>query len=155
MTAAPELASTAQALFDAHTHKVLATLRKDGSPRVSGIETTFASGQVWLGMMAGSLKAGDLRRDPRFALHSASTDPPDDPTAWVGDAKLAGRCLEVSDPSEVEGYVAATGAPPPGPSGLFRLDIGEVVVTRVGDPPDHLVIESWHEGEGIRQVRRA
>src|SRR5215213_7781883 len=89
--AAPELVARARATMDAHKHKVLATLRRDGSPRVSGIEATFTDGELWLGMMPGSRKAHDLRRDPRLALHSATEDPPDDPTAWPGDAKLTGR----------------------------------------------------------------
>lgn len=37
--AEPDLAASARKLFDAHKHKVLATLRRDGSPGVSGIET--------------------------------------------------------------------------------------------------------------------
>src|SRR5262245_20572123 len=89
--AAPELAARARTAFDAHRHKVLATLRRDGSPRLSGIEAGFVDGELLLGMMPGSRKALDLRRDPRLALHSASVDPPDDPTTWPGDAKLAGR----------------------------------------------------------------
>ena len=100
--AAPELAGRARAAFDAHKHKVLATLRRDGSPRISGIEATIADGELWLGMMPGSRKALDLRRDPRLALHSASVDPPDDPTAWTGDAKLSGRAVEVDDPALLE-----------------------------------------------------
>jgi hypothetical protein len=40
-------------------------------------------------------------------------------------------------------------------SGFFRFDIAEVVLTYVGNPPDHLVIESWHEGRGYtRQTRK-
>jgi hypothetical protein len=74
-SAAPELAGTAQRLFDAHAHKTLATLRKDGSPRISGTEAKFAEGELWFGSMWQSRKALDLRRDPRFALHSASVDP--------------------------------------------------------------------------------
>ena len=83
----PDFARLVQARFDSHKHKMMATLRKDGSPRISGIEATFADGQLWLGMMPGSRKALDLRRDPRLALHSASVDPemPD------GDAKIAGQ----------------------------------------------------------------
>src|SRR5215208_6427294 len=96
--AAPELAARARATLDAHKHKVLATLRRDGSPRLSGIEATIVDGELWLGMMPGSRKALDLRRDPRLALHSASVDPPsDDPSAWPGDAKLSGRAVEVDD----------------------------------------------------------
>jgi hypothetical protein len=149
--AAPELAGRARAAFDAHKHKVLATLRRDGSPRISGIETTFADGELWLGMMPGSRKALDLRRDPRLALHSASVDPPDDPTAWTGDAKLSGRAVEVEDPALLE----KLGAGDQADAHVFRLDITELVHTRVGDPPDHLVIDLWQEGAGLRQMRRA
>ena len=148
--AAPELAGRARAALDAHKHKTLATLRRDGSPRISGIEATIADGELWLGMMPGSRKALDLRRDPRLALHSASDDPPDDPTAWTGDAKLSGRAVEVDDPALLE----KLGAGDEAGAHLFRVDITELVHTRVGDPADHLVIDLWREGAGLRQMRR-
>jgi pyridoxamine 5'-phosphate oxidase-like protein len=147
--AAPELARRVQATFDAHKHKLLATLRQDGAPRISGIETEFADGELWLGMMPGSRKAMDLRRDPRLALHSASEDPPDDPAAWAGDAKLSGRAVEVDDPALLKQHLGEQ----PG-AHLFRVDVTEVVHTRVGDPPDHLVIELWQEGKGLRRMQR-
>jgi hypothetical protein len=103
-------------------------------------------------MMPGSRKALDLRRDPRLALHSASVDPPDDPTAWTGDAKLSGRAVEVDDPALLEKLGAGDQA---GDAHLFRVDITELVHTRVGDPADHLVIDLWQEGAGLRQTRRA
>ena len=148
--AAPELAGRARAALDAHKHKTLATLRRDGSPRISGIEATIADGELWLGMMPGSRKALDLRRDPRLALHSASDDPPDDPTAWTGDAKLSGRAVEVDDPALLE----KLGAGDEADAHLFRVDITELVHTRVGDPADHLVIDLWREGAGLRRMRR-
>jgi Pyridoxamine 5'-phosphate oxidase len=149
---APELAGRARAAFDAHKHKVLATLRRDGSPRISGIEADFADGQLWLGMMPGSRKALDLRRDPRLALHSPSVDPPtDDPGSWAGDAKLSGRAVEVDDPAVLERMGAGDQA---GEAHLFRVDIAELVHTRVGEPADHLVIELWREGQGLRTMRR-
>ena len=155
--AAPELAARARASFDAHKHKVLATLRRDGAPRISGIEATFEDGELWLGMMPGSRKALDLRRDPRLALHSASVDPPDNPTTWPGDAKLAGRAVEVDDPALLR-RLAGAGGEPDAEDGerphLFRVDITELVHTRVGEPADHLVIDLWREGEGLRRLRR-
>ena len=72
--AVPELASAVRAAFDAHKHKVLATLRADGSPRVSGNEAVFRGGELWLGMMDRSVKALDLLRDPRLAIHSATVE---------------------------------------------------------------------------------
>jgi hypothetical protein len=142
--AEPGFAERVRQVFEAHRHKTVATLRQDGSPRISGIEMEFADGEVWLGMMPDSVKARDLRRDPRLAVHSASDDPPgDDPSAWSGDAKLAGRAEEVPDPQR-----------PTEPSNRFRIEITEVVLTRVGQPADHLVIESWHEGRGLERRER-
>jgi Pyridoxamine 5'-phosphate oxidase len=145
---APELTALARGFLDAFTHKTLATLRRDGSPRISGTELAFADGELWLGSMWRAVKALDLWRDPRFAVHSGSADPP----AWRGDAKLAGRLEEITDPE----VVARINGPkaPPGPSHLFRADVTELVVVRLGEPADHLVIESWHDGRGVTRLRR-
>jgi hypothetical protein len=144
----PELAARARALFDAHTHKTMATLRRDGSPRISGTEIQFGDGEMWFGSMPNALKALDLRRDSRFALHTGSDDPPD----WTADAKVAGRVEEIADP---EARAARLGEMAAGGAHLFRADITELVVTSVaGDPPDHLVIESWHPGRGLRRQER-
>ena len=152
-TEAPDLAAAAQACFDAHVHKVIATLRRDGSPRVSGTEAVFWDGEVWLGMMPGSVKALDVLRDPRFALHSATVDP----EMAGGDAKLSGRAVEVTDPATVEAFVAHRfGAEhaqqPQEPFHLFRADVTEIVRTTVQG--DLLVVESWHEGVGQRRTER-
>lgn len=145
--AEPELADRVRRVFDARRHKVLATLRRDGSPRASGIEVEFADGEVWMGMMLGSVKAADLRRDPRLALHAASEDPPqDDPGGWPGDAKIAGRAIEVAE--VINAGEAGEAAH------RFKVDVTEVVLTRVGRPSDHLVIESWHEGRGLERKER-
>lgn len=144
----PELAALARGFLDAYVHKTLATLRHDGSPRISGTEVAFADGELWLGSMWRAVKALDLRRDPRFALHSGSADPPD----WTGDAKLSGRAEEVTDPERKATIIGADA--PPGHSHLFRADIDEVVVVRLGDPADYLVIESWHAGRGVTRRER-
>jgi hypothetical protein len=155
--AEPLFSKRIQARFDPRKHKTMATLRKDGSPRISGIEATFADGELWFGSMPGALKALDLRRDPRFALHGPSVDPDqDDPAAWGGDAKLSGLAVEVTDPARAEAALRAIGADPEAhrESHMFRADIREVVLTRVGEPGDHLVIELWREGEALRRFER-
>jgi hypothetical protein len=152
--AEPEFADAVQARFDAYRHKTLATLRADGAPRISGIEAQFSDGEVWLGSMPGALKARDLLRDPRLALHSGTEDPDEDPTAMAGrtvDAKLAGRAVEVTDPDTLARF--AQGAPP-GPFHLFRVDVTEVVLIRIGDPADHLDIQIWTPDRGLRVERR-
>ncbi len=154
---APDMATRAQARFDAYRHKVVATLRKDGSPRISGVEASFKNGELWLGMMEGSLKALDLRRDPRLALHSATEDPPDQPDDMPGavvDVKASGRAIEVTDREAIGAYAPPTddGATPF--FHLFKVDLTEVVLVSLGDPPDHLVIETWRAGKGVRRIER-
>ena len=138
----------ARRFLDAHVHKTLATLRHDGSPRISGTEVVFADGELWLGSMWRSVKALDLQRDPRFALHSGSADPPE----WRGDAKLAGHAEEVSD-LELIAAINGKGAPP-GPSHLFRADITELTVVTLSEARDHLILESWVDGRGYRRRTR-
>jgi hypothetical protein len=154
VAAAPEFAEAVLAIFDAHRHKTLATLRRDGSPRISGIEVNIENGELWLGAMWRSMKALDLQRDPRFALHSSSVDPPEDQLKWAGDAKISGRVEEITDPKRIEAINKPGEAAPPEPSHLFRADVQEVVLTRLGDPPDHLVIEFWSAARGLRRVER-
>lgn len=149
---APELAAQAQAHLDAGVHKTLATLRRDGSPRISGTEARFHDGELWIGSMREAMKARDLQRDPRYALHSASEDPP----GWKGDAKVAGRAEEIRGDALIRRIVeAAWPQAPEGPMHLFRLDVDEVVVIGLeGDPPDVLLVTSWHPGRGVEVVRR-
>jgi hypothetical protein len=146
--AAPELAEKVQAHLDAHVHKTLATIRRDGSPRISGTETRLVDGELWIGSMWQALKARDLQRDPRFALHSGSADPPE----WSGDAKLAGVAEEITDEDrvkEINGEAAAGG-----PSHLFRLDLGEVSTVGLNDDRTALVIEVWTPDGGVRTMKR-
>ena len=135
---AAEFAAKVRARFDAGTNKTIATLRRDGSPRISGSEAVFKDGELTFGMMPGSIKLADVRRDPRIAVHSPTLEPPEGaPQDWPGDAKVAGTAVET-----------------PPRSGMFTVDIKEATLTYVGDPADHLVIETWHEGRGHRRRTR-
>ena len=148
---APELAARAQEFLDAHVHKTMATLRKDGSPRISGTEARFYEGDLWFGSMPNAMKARDLQRDPRFAIHSGSSDPPH----WAGDAKVAGSAEEITDPERAaEVLKGAWGQEFSGGSHVFRADITELVVVGLNEARDKMVIESWHEGRGLSRVER-
>jgi hypothetical protein len=142
--AEPEFARRVQALFDAHRHKTIATLRADGAPRISGIEAAFQDGELTFGSMPNARKGADLRRDPRFALHSATVDPVDGAEAqWPGEAKVAGRAVLV-------GAVAA------GPDGdLFHADVTEVVHTHLDEKATRLVVEWWTPDRGLQRIERA
>lgn len=148
-SAAPALAEQVQAMFDARVHKTLATLRRDGGPRISGTEARIVDGELWIGSMWEARKALDLRRDPRYALHSGSIDPP----AWSGDAKVAGVVEEVLDPArvrEVNGEVADLG-----PTHLFRLDVREASTVVANADATAVVITSWTPTRGLRTLERA
>jgi hypothetical protein len=142
----PEFAAGVKALFDAHKHKTMATLRKDGSPRISGIECNFDAGELWLGMMPDSFKVADVLRDPRVAIHSASDDS-DGTSSWPGDAKLAGRLVEVTDVAEMHRMGGQ-------PGHLFRVDLSEVSMTHLGAPAEFLLIEAWSPSRGLRRIER-
>jgi Pyridoxamine 5'-phosphate oxidase len=140
----PALAANVRERFDVRKHKTLATLRTDGSPRISGIEVEFADGEIYLGMMPDSLKLRDLRRDPRLAVHSPTEDAPEGAEAdWPGEAKIAGTAIAVDFPES-----------PVEDGSRFAIDLAEVVFTHLNQAGDRLVIESWHPGRGLRSVER-
>jgi hypothetical protein len=144
----PDMAAFVQGRFAADRHALIATLRRDGSPRISGVEPDFARGELWAGMMLDSLKSKDLRRDPRFALHCMST------TASMtesGDAKISGTAEFWTDKTDyLKDLFDRTGWQPPEGLDLFRFDVTEVVQLTVEG--DEMVVLSWHEGRGTRRV---
>ena len=141
--AEPGFAARVRRLFEAGRHKTIATLRADGSPRISGIECEFADGQLRFGSMPGSRKGADLRRDPRFALHGPVFHPEQGKEAgWPGEAKIAGRAVLAEPAGD-------------GTAGdLFVADIAEVVITRLNPEATLLVIESWTPQRGLRVTER-
>lgn len=147
-TAEPDLAKTVEARFAAFTHHVLATLRKDGSPRTTGLEVRFLNGELWLGMMPDSIKALDLRRDPRFALQA---NPGEGTGMGGGDVRISGRAIEVEDPETKAKY--SEEVEPPEPFHLFRTELTEVVRTYVEDDK-YLVVQVWKPGEPVRTLKR-
>ncbi|QUQ63746.1 pyridoxamine 5'-phosphate oxidase family protein [Kutzneria sp. CA-103260] len=136
---APEFAGRVRALFDAHRHKTIATLRADGSPRISGIEAVFEDGELVFGSMPRARKGADLRRDPRFALHSATVDPVEGAEKdWPGEAKIAGRAVLTEGKD----------------SDRFVVDVTEVVHTHLNEAATLLVVEWWTPTAGLRRVER-
>jgi hypothetical protein len=141
--AEPEFAQRVRELFDGHRHKTIATLRADGSPRISGIEAAFADGELTFGSMPNARKGVDLGRDPRFALHSATIDPVEGAEAqWPGEAKISGRAIEARPLAEGSG------------SDRFYADIAEVVHTHLNEKATMLVVEWWTPRHGLRKIER-
>jgi hypothetical protein len=144
--AEPAFAARVRRLFDAGRHKTIATLRADGSPRISGIECEFADGELRFGSMAAARKGADLRRDPRFALHGPTFHPEEGREGdWPGEAKVAGRAL----PADLD---AEAGDAPDGEA--FVADIREVVIIGLDAEATKLVVESWTPERGLQRVER-
>ena len=143
----PQFARRVRRLFEAGRHKTIATLRADGSPRISGIECEFADGELRFGSMMGARKGADLRRDPRFALHGPTFHPEQGKEGeWTGEAKIAGTARfdgpltnEESGQAHGEGFVA---------------DIDEVVITGLNQNATRLVVEWWTPERGLQRVER-
>lgn len=150
--AAPDLASAVRGRIEGHLHHVVGTLTADGSPRLSGTEARFYDGQLWLGCMPKSIKARDLRRDPRFALHSA----PLDAEMVDGDAKLSGTVTEVDDLRALTDFMIAIGhgegleagtEMDPNVATAFVCNLDAVTLTKVN--VDHLEVSTWTVDGGL------
>lgn len=146
--AEPDFAERVRRLLDAGRHKTIATVRADGSPRISGIECEVADGDLRFGSMPGARKGDDLHRDPRFALHGPTFHPEDGKEAeWPGEAKVAGTALPA-------GPVTTDGSSEAPDGEMFVADITEVVVTCLDEEATRLVIEWWTPDQGLRRVER-
>jgi len=150
--AAPALAAAVRGRIEGHLHHVVGTLKTDGSPRLSGTEARFHDGQLWLGCMPKSIKARDMRRAPRFALHSA----PLDPEMIDGDAKLSGTVTEVTDLRAMTDFMIAIGhgeglepgtEMDPAVATAFVCGIDAVTLTKVN--VDHLEVTTWTTTGGL------
>ncbi|MBT2445252.1 pyridoxamine 5'-phosphate oxidase family protein [Streptomyces sp. ISL-36] len=145
--AEPDLAATVRERFGRYTHHTLATVRKDGSPRLTGLEVNFRFDELWLAMMPNSRKALDLRRDPRFSLLA---NPGGGTEMDGGDVRISGRAVEVTDAETFERFAEEVGAPPP--FHLFQVAPTEIVRTSVED--DELVVRTWVPGRPVKTIRR-
>jgi hypothetical protein len=159
-TEAPETAAVVERRIAATGLALMATIRADGFPRISPLEPLISDDRIWLGMMPGSTKSVDLRRDPRLCLHTATADK----EVADGDAKLWGRAVAVEDDDTATraayaaAFKAATGhdvEAMPGGFELFWLDLTGGSSLVLGDDGQHLRITSWTPGEPERINRRA
>jgi hypothetical protein len=113
---------------------LVATIRRDGSPRISPVEPLLWDGDLWLSMGLGSYKAADLRRDPRILVHSIVTSR----NGQDGEYKVRGIAVEEAHPATQARYaeqvITRLGwQPEPGKFHLFRVDLGDVTFIRWDD----------------------
>ncbi|WP_129666943.1 pyridoxamine 5'-phosphate oxidase family protein [Phytoactinopolyspora endophytica] len=145
---APELAKAVRARLEFTKHHVLATLRGNGAPRVSGTEVDFHRGHLTIGSMLNAVKAKDLQRDPRYAIHSN----PGDGSMEGGDAKISGRAIEV--PAERFGEYLEHAIDAPGQFHLFLMEIDDVVLASLNENRTGMLIQLWRPGRPIQTFER-
>ena len=145
--AQPRLAERGEKMLGEPGVVLVATVRKDGSPRVSAVEPLFWEGELWLAMLFGSYKARDLLRDPRILVHSIVTSR----SGAAGEFKLRGRAGPEHD-QDLQGRFAAKVAdelgwrPVVGQFHLFRVEIEDVTFMRYDEPTGDQYTTRWPEG---------
>ena len=157
----PDLADRVRAILSSTTNAVLGTIRRDGSPRLSGADPYFHDGQLRLWSMPRARKGQDLRRDPRVALHSIPWDSRRrrDGAADVGaaDAKVSGTAVLATEPGDLTAFRAwlksERGFEPPEDWDLFTIDIDAVTV--ISADGGQLVVDRWSTSDGRQTMRRA
>jgi general stress protein 26 len=141
--AEPEMAALGEALLKQHQLAYLATVRRDGAPRVHPVSPQIIEGRLFIATPTTSPKAADQIRDGRYALHLLPGE--DD-----AEFRIRGRARQLSDPAEIERicaagphYFEATGY-------LFEYDIEEAATARwvnVGRPGTYAERRSWRASE--------
>jgi hypothetical protein len=149
--AAPELATQGRELIERFRFVLAGTIRMDGTPRISPVEAHIVRGHLMLVMIAGTLKARDLLRDPRILLNSPVTNP-DDPNA---EFKLRGRVVEIQDQvlrEDTAGAIeAASGWRPPERWHFFSIDIEDAAF--IAWEGGEMLMTRWSRDRGLDQLR--
>jgi hypothetical protein len=123
---------------------LVATVRRDGSPRIGAVEPLVLDGALWLGMMWQSTKARDLLRDPRILVHSVITSR----AGTEGEFKVRGTAVPRTDPGTCQRYADTVAGqlgwrPAPGRMHLFEVDIGDVTFIVYDDATGDQHVAMW------------
>jgi Pyridoxamine 5'-phosphate oxidase len=133
----------------------LATVRKDGGPRVNPVEAHFVEGELTHALMPRSAKALDLLRDPRAYLHTPVLDAA---LGRPGEFKVRARAVKVQDESlrelirdEVE---RSSGWRPAADWHLFRIQIEGAAYHEYDQGADVHVMKTWTPERGYESTTR-
>jgi hypothetical protein len=145
--AAPDLAAAGLERINRSEIVLVGSLRKDGSPRISPVESDIVDGELMAGMMWQSKKALDLLRDPRCVVHTTVHDRMD----AMGEFKLRCRASDVTEPKKRDRYgevlFARIDWRPEGEFHLFSFDIESVVHLHYGNEKKNFTM--WTPGGGL------
>ncbi len=148
---APRIARLGMARLNAAHVAMLGTLRRDGSPRISPIEPHVAAGNLLVGAMAWSAKAADLRRDPRYVLHTIVTGP----DHGEGELKLDGAAVEADPATRAVAADAWWSAQPPQRAVVFVLAIERALFVEWDLNRGEMTVHRWSPRKGYDHRVRA
>jgi Pyridoxamine 5'-phosphate oxidase len=149
--AAPEIAEAGKARLEETRIALLATLRRDGSPRISPVEPFFAERHLLFGAMAWTLKVRDLERDPRCTLHSAITGP----NAGEGELKLYGRAIEADDDLRAACREGWWTEEPREAARVFTLTVEEAAFVTWDYERGEMTVRRWSPDAGFQTRQRS
>ena len=118
------------------------------------MEPRLFGGELWLAGMPGTAKFRDLAENPRFTLHTATSDP----QVTEGDAKIWGIVYDVRNPVAHRQYAdvlfGETGLDVRGQQfeHLFKVQIAGAAAVQIVD--GHLDVAVWRQGDTERVVRK-
>ncbi len=119
----------------------LATVRKDGSPRVHPMTPIIGQGHLFVFMEPTSPKGHDLRRDGRYAIHCSVSD-----TSGVsGEFIVTGQARFIDAPELRALAVRLASYTPAERYILFEFDIESAASTIY--PNDQAVRQHWQRNE--------
>jgi len=126
---------------------LVATIRRDGTPRLSPVEPLVLDGDLWLSMLWQSTKARDLLRDPRILVHSVVSNR----DGGDGEFKVRGAARAEHDAGVQRRYAETVTAslgwsPTPGRFHLFAVDIAQVTFMHYDDATGDQFTAMWPPG---------
>lgn len=141
----PAFAGTVRSGLESGPYALLGSIRSDGHPRISGVIVTFSDDELWVGVPAGSVKSGDLVREPKMSLHSSVSVSPTE----QGDVKLHGVAVPVDEGEPgFDRFASAVGRRlQSGTLALFEIDVLDAAQIRLSQARDRHVFESWRVGQ--------
>ena len=147
---APEIARLGAARLDSARVAMIGTVRPDGSQGISPIERHIADGHLLAGAMTWSAKASDLRRDPRYTLHSSVTGPDSD----EGELKLRRLAVRADADLRIQATDSWWSAQPSDKAIVFLLRIGQALFVGWDIPRGEMTVHRWSPSGGYRRTAR-
>lgn len=146
VAAAPELAAAGEELWHRQGLMFLATVRRDGSPRIHPVVPILEDGRIFVAIAPRSPKWRDLARDPRCVLHTLPGE---------RDDEFLLRCTASERPEALGEVRRAANHVIHDEDRIFEYDIYQADLgwwENVGQPGTYHVRRRWTPDDGVVQI---